>query len=144
MAVGATHGSSSMRFGIRRTWWSRVPLAPMGANGAAFNNAGVNAEAATMLDTSDDEFDRVVGVNLRGVWHKAELRPMLAAGSGAIANCASIGGLQGSRAADGGAGARQTRPANPRTADRYLKTDCYRLGQGDDRIGCGEPVVGDG
>jgi hypothetical protein len=38
----------------------------------------------------------------------------------------------------------QTRPANPRTADRYLKTDCYRLGQGDDRIGCGEPVVGDG
>lgn len=66
---------------------------------AAFNNAGVNCEAAPLLDTGDDTFERVMGVNLRGVWHcmKAELRQMVAQGSGAIVNCSSIGGLKGSR-----------------------------------------------
>ena len=66
---------------------------------AAFNNAGVNSEAATILQTSDDEFDRVMNVNLRGVWNcmKAELRQMMTQGSGAIVNCSSIGGLKGSR-----------------------------------------------
>src|SRR3954469_17916221 len=39
------------------------------------------------------------GVNLRGVWNcmKAELRQMMAQGSGAIVNCSSIGGLRGSK-----------------------------------------------
>ena len=66
---------------------------------AAFNNAGVNSEAAALLDTGDEEFERVIGVNLRGVWNcmKAELRRMLPRGSGAIVNCSSIGGLKGSR-----------------------------------------------
>jgi NAD(P)-dependent dehydrogenase (short-subunit alcohol dehydrogenase family) len=66
---------------------------------AAFNNAGVNSGPATLLETSDDEFERVMNVNLRGVWNrmKGELRQMLAQGSGAIVNCSSIGGLKGSR-----------------------------------------------
>jgi NAD(P)-dependent dehydrogenase (short-subunit alcohol dehydrogenase family) len=66
---------------------------------AAFNNAGVNSPAAALLETSDDEFARVMNVNLRGVWNcmKGELRRMLAQGSGAIVNCSSIGGLKGSR-----------------------------------------------
>ena len=65
----------------------------------AFNNSGVNSEAAAFLETSDDEFERVMGVNLRGVWNcmKGELRQMMAQGSGAIVNCSSIGGLKGSR-----------------------------------------------
>jgi NAD(P)-dependent dehydrogenase (short-subunit alcohol dehydrogenase family) len=66
---------------------------------AAFNNAGVNSEAAAFLETGDDEFDRVMNINLRGVWNcmKGELRQMMAQGSGAIVNCSSIGGLKGSR-----------------------------------------------
>jgi NAD(P)-dependent dehydrogenase (short-subunit alcohol dehydrogenase family) len=66
---------------------------------AAFNNAGVNSEAATFLETRDDEFDCVMNVNLRGVWNcmKSELRQMTAQGSGAIVNCCWIGGLKGSR-----------------------------------------------
>src|SRR4051812_18061448 len=32
---------------------------------AAFNNAGVNGEAADTLETSDEEFDRLINVNLR-------------------------------------------------------------------------------
>jgi NAD(P)-dependent dehydrogenase (short-subunit alcohol dehydrogenase family) len=53
---------------------------------AAFNNAGINSDSASLLDTSDDEFDRIINVNLRGVWNcmKAELRRMMAQGSGAI------------------------------------------------------------
>jgi NAD(P)-dependent dehydrogenase (short-subunit alcohol dehydrogenase family) len=66
---------------------------------AAFNNAGVNSEAAGLLETSDAEFERVMGVNLRGVWNcmKGELRQMMAQGSGSIVNCSSIGGLKGSK-----------------------------------------------
>jgi NAD(P)-dependent dehydrogenase (short-subunit alcohol dehydrogenase family) len=61
----------------------------------AFNNAGINSDSASLLDTRDDEFDRIINVNLRGVWNcmKAELRYMIAQGSGAIVNCSSIGGM---------------------------------------------------
>jgi NAD(P)-dependent dehydrogenase (short-subunit alcohol dehydrogenase family) len=66
---------------------------------AAFNNAGVNSDSAPLLETDDDEFERVINVNLRGVWHcmKAELRQMTTQGSGAIVNCSSIGGMVGSK-----------------------------------------------
>ena len=44
-----------------------------------------------------EEWDRVIGVNLRGVWSclKYELRQMEVQGSGAIVNCASVGALTG-------------------------------------------------
>src|SRR5205823_7365841 len=66
---------------------------------AAFNNAGVNSDSAPLLETDDEEFDRIINVNLRGIWNcmKAELRQMTAQGSGAIVNCASIGGMVGSK-----------------------------------------------
>lgn len=66
---------------------------------AAFNNAGINCENAPLLERSDDEFARLIDVNLRGVWNcmKAELRQMVAQGSGAIVNCSSIGGMVGSK-----------------------------------------------
>ena len=66
---------------------------------AAFNNAGVNSDGADLMETGDDEFDRIINVNLRGVWNcmKAELRQMTVRGSGAIVNCSSIGGMVGSK-----------------------------------------------
>jgi NAD(P)-dependent dehydrogenase (short-subunit alcohol dehydrogenase family) len=66
---------------------------------AAFNNAGINCDGAPVLETDDDEFDNILNVNLRGVWNcmKAELRQMIAQGSGAIVNCSSIGGMRGSK-----------------------------------------------
>jgi NAD(P)-dependent dehydrogenase (short-subunit alcohol dehydrogenase family) len=66
---------------------------------AAFNNAGINCDGAPLIETEDDEFDAIVNVNLRGVWNsmKAELRQMVAQGSGAIVNCSSIGGMRGSK-----------------------------------------------
>jgi NAD(P)-dependent dehydrogenase (short-subunit alcohol dehydrogenase family) len=66
---------------------------------AAFNNAGINCDSAPVLETDDEEFDTILDVNLRGIWNymKAELRQMVAQGSGAIVNCSSIGGMRGSK-----------------------------------------------
>ena len=64
---------------------------------AAFNNAGIQSPAVEMADVSGEEFERVNGINLRGVWNcmKYELRQMREQGSGAIVNNSSIGGLIG-------------------------------------------------
>src|SRR5436190_19257858 len=69
----------------------------LGRLDAAFNNAGVQSPAVEMADVSGEEFERVNGINLRGVWHcmKYELRQMREQGSGAIVNNSSIGGLIG-------------------------------------------------
>jgi len=64
---------------------------------AAFNNAGVMARIAPTADSTRDDWDRVIGINLRGVWScmKHELRQMERQGSGAIVNNASVGALTG-------------------------------------------------
>jgi NAD(P)-dependent dehydrogenase (short-subunit alcohol dehydrogenase family) len=51
---------------------------------AAFNNAGVMARIAPTADSTREEWDRVIGINLRGVWScmKYELREMERQGSG--------------------------------------------------------------
>jgi NAD(P)-dependent dehydrogenase (short-subunit alcohol dehydrogenase family) len=64
---------------------------------AAFNNAGVMANLAPTADSTREEWDRVIGINLRGVWScmKYELQQMQRQGSGAIVNNASVGALGG-------------------------------------------------
>jgi NAD(P)-dependent dehydrogenase (short-subunit alcohol dehydrogenase family) len=74
-------------------------VAEFGRLDAAFNNAGVMPKNALTAASTLEEFDRVPGVNLRGVLScmKHELRQMDRQGSGAIVNCSSIGGLRGDR-----------------------------------------------
>lgn len=64
---------------------------------AAYNNAGIQNVLAETADSTRDDYDRVMAVNLRGVWScmKFELRQMRKQGSGAIVNCSSLGGLIG-------------------------------------------------
>lgn len=64
---------------------------------AAFNNAGVMARIAPTSESTREDWDRVIGVNLRGVWScmRHELRQMERQGSGAIVNNASVGALTG-------------------------------------------------
>jgi len=72
-------------------------VAEFGRLDAAFNNAGVMARIAPTADSTREEWDRVIGVNLRGVWScmKHEQRQMERQGSGAIVNNASVGVLTG-------------------------------------------------
>jgi NAD(P)-dependent dehydrogenase (short-subunit alcohol dehydrogenase family) len=72
-------------------------VAEFGRLDAAFNNAGVMAKIAPTADSTREEWDRVIGINLRGVWScmKYELRRMASQGSGAIVNNASVGALTG-------------------------------------------------
>jgi NAD(P)-dependent dehydrogenase (short-subunit alcohol dehydrogenase family) len=64
---------------------------------AAFNNAGIHVPVAETADASGEDFDRLMAINLRGVWScmKYELRQMREQGSGAIVNCSSQSGLSG-------------------------------------------------
>jgi NAD(P)-dependent dehydrogenase (short-subunit alcohol dehydrogenase family) len=63
----------------------------------AFNNAGVMARVVPTAESTREEWDRVIGINLRGVWScmKYELQQMQRQGHGAIVNNASVGALTG-------------------------------------------------
>jgi NAD(P)-dependent dehydrogenase (short-subunit alcohol dehydrogenase family) len=65
----------------------------------AFNNAGVEGVWVPIARQSEEDFDRTININLKGVWLslKYEIRQMLKqGGGGAIVNMASITGLIGS------------------------------------------------
>jgi len=72
-------------------------VATFGRLDAAFNNAGVQNLLAETADTTREDYDRVMGINLRGVWScmKFELQRMRKQGSGSVVNCSSLGGLVG-------------------------------------------------
>lgn len=72
-------------------------VATFGQLDAAYNNAGIQNLLAETADQTPEDYDRVMGVNLRGVWSsmKFELKQMRKQGSGAIVNCSSLGGLLG-------------------------------------------------
>ena len=60
------------------------------------NNAGIDHKPAPMHELSDDDFDRNIAVNLKGVWHcmRAAIACMIPNGGGHVINVASIAGLR--------------------------------------------------
>ncbi|MFL5955788.1 MAG: SDR family NAD(P)-dependent oxidoreductase [Gaiellaceae bacterium] len=74
----------------------RKVLASMGSPDLLVNVAGVGI-AATVLDTSDQDWNRVIAINLTGPFllTRAILPLMLDTGSGVIVNVASIAGVVG-------------------------------------------------
>lgn len=72
-------------------------VAEHGRLDCAFNNAGVEESSGLTADCTEESWDRVMSVNLKGVWlcMKYEIRQMLAQGGGAIVNNSSIAGLVG-------------------------------------------------
>lgn len=62
----------------------------------AVNNAAVEVNTGPLADCPDDAFDRLVAVNIKGVFlcMKHEIRQMLKQGGGAIVNIASINGFR--------------------------------------------------
>ena len=70
----------------------------------AFNNAGIEGVWAPIARQSEEDFDRTINVNLKGVWLclKYEIRQMLRqGGGGSIVNMASVLGLVGSAGVSG-------------------------------------------
>ena len=63
----------------------------------AFNNAGVEGDVIETHEASERNFDKIMAVNVKGVWLclKYEIKQMLKQGSGAIVNTASVAGLAG-------------------------------------------------
>jgi NAD(P)-dependent dehydrogenase (short-subunit alcohol dehydrogenase family) len=63
----------------------------------AFNNAGIGGESARLAEYDEETWDRVLAVNLTGVFlcMKSELRQMIVQGGGAIVNAASLVGVTG-------------------------------------------------
>ncbi|MFP5468867.1 MAG: SDR family oxidoreductase [Alphaproteobacteria bacterium] len=64
---------------------------------AAFNNAGIEGMQASSADMPTNEFDKIIAVNLKGVYlcMKYQIPAMLKGGGGAIVNTASVAGLVG-------------------------------------------------
>jgi len=72
-------------------------IAQYGRLDYAFNNAGVEGLSAPVHECTDANWDKTIGINLKGVWlcMKEEIPYMLKQGKGAIVNNASIAGLVG-------------------------------------------------
>lgn len=70
-------------------------VASYGSLDYAFNNAGIEMENQRLHDGSLSSFEMIMDVNVKGVWlcMKYQLQQMLAQGSGAIVNAASVAGL---------------------------------------------------
>jgi NAD(P)-dependent dehydrogenase (short-subunit alcohol dehydrogenase family) len=63
----------------------------------AFNNAGIEGNAAPVTDCDLNNWDNTININLKGVWlcMKYQIPEMLKSGGGSIVNNASIAGLVG-------------------------------------------------
>jgi NAD(P)-dependent dehydrogenase (short-subunit alcohol dehydrogenase family) len=72
-------------------------VARFGRLDIAFNNAGIDIEHEPLAKTTEEAFDKLMSVNVKGVWlcMKFEIKQMLLQGGGAIVNTSSIGGLIG-------------------------------------------------
>jgi len=72
-------------------------IATYGRLDYAFNNAGIEGVQATTHECTEENWDKTIAVNLKGIWlcMKNEIQQMLKNRKGAIVNCSSVAGLNG-------------------------------------------------
>lgn len=61
----------------------------------AFNNAGILPPTVFFHEVKDEDFDKIIAVDVKGVFNsmRAQIRYMMEHGGGAIVNTASVGGV---------------------------------------------------
>jgi NAD(P)-dependent dehydrogenase (short-subunit alcohol dehydrogenase family) len=71
-------------------------VARFGRLDGAFNNAGWETAGSLLHETDTAVFDRIMDVNVRGVWNclRRQIPAMLAGGGGAVVNTSSVAGVQ--------------------------------------------------
>lgn len=74
-------------------------MATFGRLDAAFNNAGVEQLPKSLTEISEEEWDRIIDIDLRGIFFcmKYQIPLMLEQGGGAIVNTSSGAGVKGFR-----------------------------------------------
>ena len=74
-----------------------VTVSTYGGIDVALNNAGVISLPNKTAEISEEEWDRVMGINLKGVWlcMKYEIPHMIGRKGAAIVNTSSVGGVRG-------------------------------------------------
>lgn len=72
-------------------------ISELGSIDCLFNNAGIDGEIAQFADSTEENWDRVIDTNLKGVWYcmKNVIKHMLENGKGNILNMSSTSGLVG-------------------------------------------------
>ena len=74
--------------------WCRAPSRNLAGSTSSINNAGIEGEGRFTAEVTEEQFDRVIAINLRGVWlgMKYALPELVKRGGGAVISTASIAG----------------------------------------------------
>lgn len=75
----------------------KLALSELGSIDCLFNNAGIEGQIASFEDSTEDNWDRVINTNLKGIWYcmKNAITHMVSNGKGNILNMSSTSGLVG-------------------------------------------------
>ena len=93
-------------------------VARFGGLDIIYNNAGIEGEGRFMAEVTEEQFDRVIAINLRGVWlgMKYALPELVKRGGGVIISTASVAGMVGLKGATAYSAAKAGVIAMTRTA----------------------------